>query len=137
MIITGEAKKDGNWFAVLMPDISAFTQARTRGRVFAMAMSCIRDLLDRPHLEMSVRWVSEFKFEVSVDDGEILPRALQTARIQQGLTLLQASALIGSRSPNAWKRYETPGCDPTLRQIGKLMHAVGLSSSLSSAWRAA
>lgn len=128
MKIKGTAKKDGKWLAVLMPSIAAYTQARTREGALSMAKNCICDLLNQPGLEIDAQWVSESKFEVSVDDLSLLPRILQTARLRQGLSVEQAALRIGSCTPNAWRRYELQGCNPTLRQLKKLLQAVGLSS---------
>lgn len=114
------------------PTLDIITQGKTRQDALNMLRSAIKELLEwyflknlPGSLEVSIRDTGKSRIGVSCSDVAVLMSfVLIRQREQSGLNVRQAAERLGSRSPNAYKRYEYGDVKISVEKFDKLVSAV-------------
>ncbi|MBI4828651.1 MAG: helix-turn-helix transcriptional regulator [Nitrospinae bacterium] len=127
MWIEGNLTRDGRFWLVDFPGLSAFTQGRTRKEAYFMAKDLLEGLAE----------VEGFDFDVTVIPGKantlragaadtkaFTAFVLRRWRQAHDLTLQEAADRMGARSVNAYARYEKGRNEPTLSMMERLIRAI-------------
>lgn len=123
MILEATFIKSGRWWAVEIPALEAFTQARTKSEALTMAASVVDDLAGRS-LGTSAQFESGRILIQSEDAAGLIALVLRQKRSRAGLTLQQMAKRLGSTSPNAYARYEQGQAMPSVAILDRLLRAV-------------
>ncbi len=123
MILEAKVTRAGRWWAIEVPALEAFTQARTRAGVLKMAASVVDDLAGR---SLGTRAVFEGERVLisAKDTAGLVALVLRQKRHMAGLTLQQMAKKLGSSSPNSYARYEQGRAMPSVAVLDRLLRAV-------------
>jgi DNA-binding XRE family transcriptional regulator len=115
--------KSGRWWAIEVPALQGYTQARTRAEALRMAAALVDDLAGRP-LGTSAQFEGSRILIRAEDRAGLVALVLRQKRSRAGLTLHEMAARLGSRSPNTYARYEQGKSVPSVATLDKLLQAV-------------
>ena len=138
MRFQGRLYKDGRFWLAEVPILDAMTQGHTRREALDMAKDLIETLANRPDFSVQVHPGKHEDFEVSASDTRVMiGLLLRRQRQRSGLSLAEAGARIGAKSPQAYARYERGAAAPTLEKLSELLQAVspGQEFVLHMVWR--
>ena len=134
MKFEGRLTRDGRHWLADIPAFDAMTQGRTKREALAMVEDLVRTMAGVPRLGVSVESTGRASFEVGSNRLDVMiGLLLRRQRERQGLTLAQAAARLGQRSPNAYARYEQGRAMPTVEKLEQLLEAVAPGQRL--VWR--
>lgn len=126
MKIEGTLEKIGRLWEVHMPMLHAYTQGRSRKEALMMAGDWVESMLDIDGFKATATPTSKLTFELSANNPEaLMSLILRRQRSAKGLSFKQAANRMGQKSPNAYARYETGACVPSLAKFTTLLAAVG------------
>jgi transcriptional regulator with XRE-family HTH domain len=129
MILTGELRKDGAWYAALVDQLSIYSQGRTRAAARAALAATILD-----HAK-DYAPLNGWKVEVT-DDGEatlhitsndparLIALLLRRQRDFGGMSLADVSKASGAKSRNGWSQYETMRREPSISKLDEMLSVV-------------
>lgn len=123
MILEATFTKSGRWWAVEIPALEAFTQARTRSEALTMAAAVVDDLAGRS-LGTSAHFEAGRILIQAEDAAGLISLVLRQKRSRAGLTLQQMAKRLGSTSPNVYARYEQGRAMPSVAILDRLLRAV-------------
>ena len=123
MILEAKLTKSGRWWAIEIPALEAFTQARTKSEALLMAASAVDDLAGRA-LGTRARLDGDRILIEAEDAGALVALVLRQKRSRAGLTLQQMATRLGSASPNSYARYEKGRTMPSVEVLDRLLRAV-------------
>ncbi len=125
MKIEGRLIKDGRWWLAEMPILDGLTQGKTRKEALAMAADWIETMADKRGLHVTVEGADGDRFLASAEDSDALVAlVLRRRREAAGLSLADVARRLGSRSRNAYARYERGQATPSVSKLAELLHAV-------------
>lgn len=133
MKFEGRITKDGRWWLVEVPALEAMTQGRTRTEACEMICDWIRTMLDDPNYEVVVQdrsRRSETVWITAEDPAKLIALMLRRQREAGQLSLAQVAANLGSKSRNAYARYEQGKAVPAADQLGRLVRAARPSADV-------
>ena len=123
MILEATQTKSGRWWAIEIPALEAFTQARSRGDALRMAAAVVDDLAGRP-LGTLARFDKNRILIEAQDTAGLVALVLRQKRSRAGLTLHEMANRLGTTSPNAYARYEQGRAMPSAAVLDRLLRAV-------------
>ena len=114
MEMEGRIWKDGKFWLVEIPALDAMTQGKTRKEALAMIEDLVLEMTrdyfeDEMDKDFSVSVIDYKKEAIGVtasDNRLFLALSLRRQREKSGSTVREASARLGSKSPNAYAQYE-------------------------------
>lgn len=116
--------KDRMWGAGV-PLLEIYTQGRTRKEALEMVKSAVEEAIDKKGFAVHVEVTSRDSFALTAQEfGELIALMLRQKRDLSQKSLREISKKLGSKSPNAYHRYELGTTGPTLAKIAELMEAV-------------
>ncbi len=125
MRFEGRVFKADKWFAIEVPVLRVYTQARTKRNAFAMVKDAIEELANIDGFEVEVFAGRGEYFEVgSSNQGALFAFLLRRQRQAQGLSLADVAKRLGLKSRNAYARYEQGKAIPTVEKLAQLLKAV-------------
>jgi len=125
MRFAGRIFKSGKYWAIEVPILDVVTQGHTKKDAFLMIADAIKGLVNRNGFKIKVFGVRNGEFEIGASDDAILTAFfLKRIRTKAGLTLAEAAARLGSKSPNAYARYEQGRSVPSVLKLSQLYAAV-------------
>ncbi len=121
----GKLTKDGSYWIVEIFGLELMTQGKSKEQAYKMAKSVVLDASGNSKLKVEIIKTGTVSFLLASQDTEtLIPLLLKKQRQRAGLTVLQASKLLGSDSPNAYGVYEQGKARPTLEKLNQLLSAV-------------
>jgi hypothetical protein len=125
MRFAGQVFKTGRFWAIEVPILSVASQGRTKREAYAMIADAIELLVDKPDFSVHLFPGKGDYFEIgSSDDAVLTAFLLRRERTKSGLTLAEVARRLGSKSQNAYARYEQGRSVPTVSQLSRLLSAV-------------
>ena len=125
-------KKGQRYWEVKIPDLGVFTQGKSEKDAYAMAADAIETLVDQDRFHVEVAPLGGGRFLVSANDPTpLVARWLLRLRMKSGLTIREAAERLGSRSPEAWARYESGRTSPTVEKLCELLRAIDPDAKFS------
>jgi predicted RNase H-like HicB family nuclease len=131
MRFRGRLSREGKFWLAEVPVFSAMTQGRSRKEALAMVADWFQTMAGRPRLRLEIQPIDATTFEVGSPDTATMVRLLLRRRRQlSGLSLAGAARRLGSKSRNAYARYEQGSSVPTIEKLDQLLRAVSKSREL-------
>ena len=125
MRLFGRLYEDGAFWLAEIPLLDAMTQGRSRREALEMARDLVESLANRPGFSATIHGGQGDAFEVgSTDVRGMVGLVLRRQRQRSGLTLAEAAERLGSKSRNAYARYEQGASVPTVEKLSQLIAAV-------------
>ena len=126
MLFEVQAEKDGKFWLIEVPALDVMTQGRTKKGACQMLVDAIELLIGCPNSEVRIHVTKKGQqlFLSASDPDRLIALMLRRQREKYGLTLEQAAQRLGSKSPNAFARYEQGTARPTLAKLLELMQAI-------------
>lgn len=113
------------YWGVGVPLLEIYSQGTSQRNALAMIRSAIEEAVDQKGFRVEVELMGKDTFAVSAEDfGTLLAFMLRQKRVSKNLTFRDAADRLGSKSPNAYSRYERGEADASLEKLAKLMGAV-------------
>jgi len=125
MRFEGNVAKVGKWWEIRVPILGVSTQGVTKKDAYEMVADAIEMLVEKEGFKVTVYPRRDGRFEVgSNDDKALLAYYLRRLRARNKVSLNQVAARMGSKSPNAYGRYEQGRSVPTMLKFRELLEAV-------------
>lgn len=124
MRFPGRLRRDGKLWLAEVPVFAAMTQGRTRADALAMISDWFATMVDEPRFAVRVRNARGSRFEIAADTRPMISLLLRRQRQQSGLSLAAVAERLGSRSRNAYARYEQGVTAPTVEKLAELLKAI-------------
>lgn len=130
MEFEGKIWKHRNFWLVEVPALDLMTQGVSKDEALDMVEDAVKGLLisylkPRSKIEVFVNYYGKGVIGIGASDTKLLlALSLRRQREKSGLTLREAAASIGSKSPNAYAQYEKGKTRISLDQYDKLLHVV-------------
>lgn len=125
MRFAGRVFKSGRFWAIEVPMLTVFSQGRTKREAFEMIADAIEMLVDKPGFKIHLFPGKGEYFEIGASDESVLTAfLLKRERAKSGLTLAEVARKLGSKSLNAYARYEQGRTVPTVPKLNELLAAV-------------
>jgi hypothetical protein len=125
MRLDGRLFTVGRYWAVEVPILGVVSQGRTRREALEMIADAIESLVDQPGFTVQIFAGRGRDFEVDArDQAALIALLLRRQRLRSGFSLADVAARLGSRSPNAYARYEQGRAAPTVQKLSELLAAV-------------
>lgn len=116
------AETKSKYWAVEIPIIGVFTQGTSKKNALEMAADAVAVLWNRSVENVQIIPFSEGSFHVASEEKDFLPFLLSRIRQNRKMTLSQVARAGGSKSVNAFARYEqAKGSVPTVRKLEELL----------------
>jgi hypothetical protein len=119
MRIEGHMKKEGKFWIVEIPVLDVITQGLSKSEAYRIAGTVVEDMVGQ----------TDFVLEAN-DSSALIPLMLRRQRVKKGITVREASRLMGSNSPNAWGAYEQGRRAPTFDQLERMIRVLNKNSQL-------
>ncbi len=125
MKIEGRLRKSGNWWAIEIPLLCIYTQAKAKGDAYRMAKAAIEELVDQAGFSVLVEPLERDAFTVKASDDKILMAfALRQQRSSRGLTQEDVARALSYSSKNAYAQYEQGKATPSLDKFTQFLQAM-------------
>lgn len=125
MRFAGRVFKSGRYWAIEVPMLTVFSQGRTKKEAFDMISDAIETLVNKPGFKIRLFPGKGEYFEIGASDESALTAfLLKSERAKSGLTLAEVARKLGSKSLNAYARYEQGRTVPTVPKLSELLAAV-------------
>jgi hypothetical protein len=125
MRFAGRVFEVGQFWAIEVPILDVASQGSTREEAFEMIVDAVESLVDKEGFLARVYPGNGDYFELGANDQNLLVAfLLRRARMRSRLSLLDVAKRLGSRSVNAYARYEQGKCMPTVDKLSQLLSAV-------------
>ena len=125
MKFEGRMLRSGRWWAIEVPILGVVTQGRTKKDALQMIKDAVETVANVKGFEAVVIPKSGNRFDVgSSDETTLIALLLRRQRQIHGLTLAEVSARLGSKSRNAYARYEQRKAVPTVTKLSELLKAL-------------
>lgn len=123
MRIEGKMTHSGRWWAVEVPALDIYTQARTKKEAHAMVKDAI-ECIDDYKFEVDVYPGKGNTFEVGSDSPLWLSFILRRLRSAKRLSLSEVAELNNEKSRNTYARYERGVVIPNAAKFTRLIKAL-------------
>jgi len=119
-------KEDGEkYWGVNIPTLGIYTQGRTKKEAYAMAKDSIELLVDLPKFSVKIVPSKGLNFYISSSNmAPLIGLLLGQKRKEQGLTIQEVAARMGSKSPTAYARYESGKVKASLDKLDQILKAI-------------
>jgi transcriptional regulator with XRE-family HTH domain len=128
MVFEGKvvAPRQGDrYWQVSVASLGLYSQGKSETDAYAMVADALETVIDRRHFKARVIPVGGGRFLIGGNDSRVLmARWLYRVRMDSGLTLRAAAARVGSKTSEAWARYESGRASPTLQKLESLLEAL-------------
>lgn len=125
MRFAGRVFKSERYWAIEVPMLTVFSQGRTKKEAFEMISDAIETLVNKPGFKIHLFPGKGDYFEIGASDESALTAfLLKRERTKSGLTLAEVARKLGSKSLNAYARYEQGRTVPTVPKLNELLAAV-------------
>ncbi len=123
--------KEGKFWVVEIPALDLMTQGLSKAEAYRVAGTVVEDVVGKAGFKVSVHKVGKNGFVLEANNSaELIPLMLRRQRTKMGISVREASLLMGSSSPNAWGAYEQGRRAPTLDQLERMIQALNKKSQL-------
>jgi len=131
MRIEGRMWKEGKFWVVEIPALDLMTQGLSKSEAYRVAGTVVEDVVGKEGFHVTVHKMGKDHFVLEANDSSaLIPLMLKRQRVKKGLSVREASALMGSNSPNAWGAYEQGKRAPTLDQLERMIKALNKGNQL-------
>ena len=121
----GRLQRDGRHWLAEVPVFDAMTQGRTRTEALDMIADWFVTMVGRPRFAVRVVNAQGANFEIAAADTRpMISLLLRRQRQKSGLSLADVAERLGSRSRNAYARYEQGVTAPTVEKLAELLEAI-------------
>jgi hypothetical protein len=125
MRFQGRLQRDGRHWLAEVPVFDAMTQGRTRTEALDMIADWFVTMVGRPRFAVRVVNAQGANFEIAAADTRpMISLLLRRQRQKSGLSLADVADRLGSRSRNAYARYEQGVTAPTVEKLAELLEAI-------------
>ena len=125
MRFSGKVYKDGKYWLAEIPILDLMTQGRTKKEAYEMVVDMIETMINKEGFKVTIYRGEKDCFEVgSSEPKHMISLLLQRKREMSGLSLSQVSNRLGTKSRNAYARYEQGRSVPSVEKLNELLHAV-------------
>ena len=125
MRFSGKVYKDGKYWLAEIPILDLMTQGRTKKEAYEMVADIIETMINKEGFKVTIYRGEKDCFEVgSSEPKHMISLLLQRKREMSGLSLSQVSNRLGTKSRNAYARYEQGRSVPSVEKLNELLHAV-------------
>ena len=125
MRFSGKVYKDGKYWLAEIPILDLMTQGRTKKEAYEMVVDMLETIVNKEGFSIELFRVGKDNFEVgSSEPKHMISLLLQRKREISGLSLSQVSNRLGTKSRNAYARYEQGRSVPSVEKLNELLHAV-------------
>jgi hypothetical protein len=125
MRFSGKVYKDGRYWLAEIPILDLMTQGRTKKEAYEMVIDMLETMINKEGLSIELYKGKKDTFEVgSSEPKHMVSLLLQRKREISGLSLAQVSNRLGTKSRNAYARYEQGRSVPSVEKLNELLHAV-------------
>ena len=125
MRFSGKVYKDGKYWLAEIPILDLMTQGRTKKEAYEMVVDMIETMINKEGFKVTIYKGEKDCFEVgSSEPKHMISLLLQRKREMSGLSLSQVSNRLGTKSRNAYARYEQGRSVPSVEKLNELLHAV-------------
>lgn len=132
MRIEGRIWKEGKFWLVEIPALDLMTQGLSKAEAYRIAGTVVEDVVGKRGFNVTVHKVGADGFVLEPNDsGEMIALLLRRQRMKKGISVREASRLMGSKSPNAWGAYEQGKCAPTLDQLERMIRALNKKTQVT------
>ncbi len=122
MRLKGCVIKSGKSWAIEVPILDIVTQGHSKKEAFDMIVDAIEALVNKKDFKAEVFPGEGSYFEVSSDDvAAVTAFLLRRQRLKHGLTLVEVSKRLGTKSHNTYARYEQGRSVPTIEKFNQLI----------------
>jgi len=129
MRFSGNVQKSGSWWAIEVPLLGAYSQAKTKREAYRAIQSAIEEMIDKAGFSTDIYPGKSTYFEVASEDSATLVAFfLRQQRGLSGQTLEQVAKKLGQTSVNAYARYEQGVSIPTVDKLTQLLRALGANA---------
>jgi DNA-binding XRE family transcriptional regulator len=109
-------------------DLDLVTQGRSRKDAVAMLEDAVESLVNWGSFRVQVALGKDGGCTIgSNDDAKLVALMLRRLRAREGLSVRDAAARLGSKSPNAYAQYETGRVAPSIDTLTRLVAALNPS----------
>lgn len=124
-MLIGTITKQGAWWAADVDAAGVHTQGKTKAAAEAMLLDAIRELVNRPDLELEASALGDGRVLIEASDPAALTAlVLRYQRSASQLSLADVSERLGKKSRNAYARYEQGDSVPTVDKLIELLGVV-------------
>lgn len=119
-------KKEGSFWLIEAPALDVMTQGQTRKEAYEMLKDAVELLVDKKGFAVTLQ-AARRRAEVYLsanDRDQLIALMLRRQRQKHGLTLQELARRLGSKSVNAFARYEQGKARPTVSKLLELMAAI-------------
>jgi len=125
MRIEGRLKKAKNWWAVEVPFLRLYTQARTKTGAYAMVKDAIELAIEQRAFTVTIYPGPEYTFGIEANnEAALLAFGLKQLRAVSGRTIREVAQRLGSTSPTAYSQYESGRRKPSVEKLTQLLRAI-------------
>ena len=125
MRLTGYLIKIGKYWAIEVPILNIVTQGKSKKDAYEMIVNSIESLVNKKDFKIELYPVKDSYFEIgSKDVATLTAFLLRRQRMKHGLTLVEVSKRLGTKSHNTYARYEQGRSVPTIDKFSLLLSAL-------------
>lgn len=125
MRFSGKVYKDGKYWLAEIPILDLMTQGRSKKEAYEMVIDMLDTMINKDGLSIELYKSKKDTFEVGASEPKhMISLLLQRKREISGLSLAQVSNRLGTKSRNAYARYEQGRSVPSVEKLNELLHAV-------------
>jgi hypothetical protein len=126
MFLRGRIWKEGaGLWLIEIPGFDVMTQGHTRQEALEMAKDAVESLGEDLGLKVAVVLRESGQFLVASDNVRaFIALFLRRQRQKSGYTLMEVAERLGSKSPNAFARYEQGKVIPSIEKLVELYSAL-------------
>ncbi|MGD9160243.1 MAG: helix-turn-helix transcriptional regulator [Desulfobacteraceae bacterium] len=131
MRFSGKVYKDGKYWLAEIPILDLMTQGRTKKEAYEMVVDMIETMVNKEDFIVELYKGRKDSFEVGSSEPKyMISLLLQRKREISGLSLSQVSNRLGTKSRNAYARYEQGRSVPSVEKLNELLHAVSPNTDI-------
>jgi ribosome-binding protein aMBF1 (putative translation factor) len=124
MRIAGTIEKEGKLWGIEIPALALSTQGRSKKEAYEMAVSVVKDAMDRQDLNIElIKVPTGFHLKIA-DVKATIAFILQRQRQDNGLSIREVARRLGSESPTAYHAYESGKRMPTVEKFEQILKAI-------------
>ena len=125
MKLKGKLKKDGKFWLIEVPVLSAITQGRTKKEDFEMIEEYIINMSEEyfsKTLKLNITKLINNEFEIETNNTILLTAlVLRSLRVSQDLTIKAISEKLGYSSVNGYAQYEQSKRELSCHKLSEML----------------
>ena len=124
---TGKEK----YWSVEIPILAIHTQGKSEKDAYRMAAHAVGMLAELSNFKVICEPIGHGEFLISASDEDaFLAFVFRRLRMARNVTLAEAATHLGSKSKNAYGRYEQGKTSPTVKKLDQLIRSIDPSCVL-------